>query len=123
MVSVSSSKNSSISTGAAQVMQSRRNMVSAKDAAQPTPCQWGVMDELYQRYHDECWGKPLHDERRLFELLCLECQQAGLSWSLILHRAHGLRRVYDGFDPEKWPRGPTSDSKPHARTPPPSAIA
>ena len=92
---------SSFSAGAAQVTQGQRGVVSAKDAAQPTPCQWGVMDELYQRYHDECWGKPLHDERRLFELLCLECQQAGLSWSLILHRADGLRRVYDGFDPEK----------------------
>lgn len=49
-------------------------------------------------YHDEEWGVPLHDEDRLFELLCLEGAQAGLSWSTILYRRDGYREAYDGFD-------------------------
>jgi DNA-3-methyladenine glycosylase I len=52
-------------------------------------------------YHDEEWGWPLHDERRLFELLCLEGAQAGLSWSTILKRREGYREAYDGFDAER----------------------
>jgi DNA-3-methyladenine glycosylase I len=51
-------------------------------------------------YHDEEWGRPLHDERRLFEMLCLEGAQAGLSWSTILNRREGYRAAYDGFDAE-----------------------
>lgn len=49
-------------------------------------------------YHDVEWGVPLHDEHRLFEMLCLEGAQAGLSWSTILHRRSGYREAYDGFD-------------------------
>lgn len=49
-------------------------------------------------YHDEEWGQPLHDERRLFEMLCLEGAQAGLSWSTILRRRDGYREAYQGFD-------------------------
>jgi DNA-3-methyladenine glycosylase I len=49
-------------------------------------------------YHDQEWGVPLHDERSLFELLCLEGAQAGLSWSTILNRRDGYRAAYDGFD-------------------------
>lgn len=52
-------------------------------------------------YHDEEWGRPLHDERRLFEMLCLESAQAGLSWATILHRRDGYRAAYDGFDAER----------------------
>jgi DNA-3-methyladenine glycosylase I len=52
-------------------------------------------------YHDEEWGVPLHDERRLFELLCLESAQAGLSWSTILKRRDGYRAAYEGFDAPK----------------------
>jgi DNA-3-methyladenine glycosylase I len=52
-------------------------------------------------YHDEEWGQPLHDERRLFEMLCLEGAQAGLSWSTILHRRDGYREAYDDFDAER----------------------
>jgi len=51
-------------------------------------------------YHDDEWGQPLHDERRLFEMLCLEGAQAGLSWSTILRRREGYRAAYDGFDAE-----------------------
>jgi DNA-3-methyladenine glycosylase I len=49
-------------------------------------------------YHDEEWGRPVHDERRLFEMLCLEGAQAGLSWSTILRRRDGYRAAYDDFD-------------------------
>jgi DNA-3-methyladenine glycosylase I len=52
-----------------------------------------------QRYHDAEWGVPLHDDRRLFELLILEGAQAGLSWSTILRKRDAYRRAFDGFDP------------------------
>jgi DNA-3-methyladenine glycosylase I len=52
-------------------------------------------------YHDEEWGQPLHDERGLFEMLCLEGAQAGLAWSTILRRREGYREAYDGFDAER----------------------
>jgi DNA-3-methyladenine glycosylase I len=52
-------------------------------------------------YHDEEWGVPLHHEQRLFELLCLESAQAGLSWSTILNRREGYREAYEGFDATK----------------------
>lgn len=52
-------------------------------------------------YHDEEWGRPLHDERRLFEMLCLEGAQAGLSWSTILRRRDGYREAYEDFDAER----------------------
>ena len=51
-------------------------------------------------YHDEEWGTPLHDERRLFEMLCLEGAQAGLAWSTILRRRDGYRAAYHDFDAE-----------------------
>lgn len=52
-------------------------------------------------YHDQEWGRPLHDEQRLFEMLCLEGAQAGLSWSTILRRREGYRAAYDDFDAER----------------------
>jgi len=52
-------------------------------------------------YHDEEWGQPLHDEQRLFEMLCLEGAQAGLAWSSILNRREGYREAYEGFDAER----------------------
>jgi DNA-3-methyladenine glycosylase I len=52
-------------------------------------------------YHDAEWGEPLHDERTLFELLCLEGAQAGLSWSTVLRRREGYRAAYEGFDPAR----------------------
>jgi DNA-3-methyladenine glycosylase I len=54
-----------------------------------------------QRYHDLEWGVPLHDDRKLFELLILEGAQAGLSWSTILHKREAYRSAFDGFDPVK----------------------
>lgn len=52
-------------------------------------------------YHDTEWGRPLHDEHRLFEMLCLEGAQAGLAWATVLRRRDGYRQAYDGFDPER----------------------
>ena len=52
-------------------------------------------------YHDEEWGRPVHDERALFEALCLSGAQAGLSWSTILRKREGYRRAFDGFDIER----------------------
>ncbi len=62
-------------------------------------CPWCGHDPLYRRYHDEEWGVPVHDDRRLFEFLVLEGAQAGLSWITILKRREGYRRAFRGFDP------------------------
>jgi len=62
-------------------------------------CGWCGTDELYVAYHDEEWGVPVRDDRTLFEFLILEGAQAGLSWSTILNKREGYRRLYDGFDP------------------------
>ena len=61
-------------------------------------CPW-ARNELAVRYHDEEWGVPLHDDRRLFEFLILEGAQAGLSWDTILRKREGYRAAYRGFDP------------------------
>ena len=64
-------------------------------------CDWVPADDpLYVAYHDEEWGVPEHDDRKLFELLVLEGAQAGLSWSTILRKRDGYRRLFAGFDPE-----------------------
>lgn len=63
-------------------------------------CAWATTD-LMKKYHDEEWGKPLHDDQALFELLILETMQAGLSWSTILNKRENYRKVLDGFDPYK----------------------
>ncbi|MEO6058553.1 MAG: DNA-3-methyladenine glycosylase I [Candidatus Limnocylindria bacterium] len=62
-------------------------------------CDWSVGDPLYEAYHDTEWGVPLHDDRRLFELLNLEGAQAGLAWITILRKRDGYRRAFDGWDP------------------------
>lgn len=64
-------------------------------------CGWAGDDPLYIRYHDEEWGRPLHDDRALFELLILEGMQAGLSWKCILHKREAFRRAFEGFDPAR----------------------
>ena len=55
----------------------------------------------YVAYHDDEWGRPLHDDRALFELLTLECFQAGLSWECVLNKREGFRQAYEGFDPAR----------------------
>lgn len=67
-------------------------------------CGWATSDPLYLAYHDEEWGVPVHDDRRLFEMLILEGAQAGLSWITILKRREGYRRAFQGFDPERIAR-------------------
>jgi DNA-3-methyladenine glycosylase I len=66
-----------------------------------TRCPWGVGDPLNLSYHDTEWGVPLHDERRLFELLNLEGAQAGLAWITILRKRDGYRRAFEGWDPQR----------------------
>ncbi len=70
---------------------------------QPTEprCPWCGEDPLYQAYHDNVWGRPVYDDRELFEKLCLDGQQAGLSWITILRKQHTYQQAYDGFDPHK----------------------
>ena len=63
-------------------------------------CGWAGTDPLYCAYHDDDWGRPLHDERALFELLTLEAFQSGLSWLTILRKRPAFREAFDGFDPE-----------------------
>ena len=67
-------------------------------------CPWGASDPLYLPYHDEEWGVPLHDDRRIFEMLVLEGAQAGLSWLTILRRRAAYRRAFDHFDPRRVAR-------------------
>lgn len=66
----------------------------------PVRCSWVNDDPLYLDYHDNEWGVPVRDERKLFEFLVLEGAQAGLSWITILKKREAFRRAYDGFDPE-----------------------
>jgi DNA-3-methyladenine glycosylase I len=61
-------------------------------------CAWAGSDTLYQHYHDEEWGVPLHDDQKLFELLILEGAQAGLSWITVLRKRENYRAAFDGFD-------------------------
>jgi DNA-3-methyladenine glycosylase I len=61
-------------------------------------CPWGDSSPLMRDYHDQEWGRPVHDDQRLFEMLCLEGAQAGLSWDTILRRREGYRAAYQGFD-------------------------
>jgi len=61
-------------------------------------CWWPGADPLYLRYHDEEWGRPVADDRRLFEKLCLEGFQSGLSWLTILRKRENFRAAFAGFD-------------------------
>ncbi len=61
-------------------------------------CPWGATDPLLRDYHDAEWGVPLHDDRRLFEFLCLEGAQAGLSWRTVLGKRERYREVFHDFD-------------------------
>jgi DNA-3-methyladenine glycosylase I len=67
-------------------------------------CIWAQASPSEEKYHDEEWGAPLHDDRLLFELLILEGAQAGLSWSTILNKREGYRKAFDNFDAQKIAR-------------------
>jgi DNA-3-methyladenine glycosylase I len=67
-------------------------------------CFWGASTPDYQRYHDDEWGQPVEDDARLFEKLCLEGFQSGLSWLTILRKRENFRAAFAAFDPEKVAR-------------------
>ncbi|MFZ5564547.1 MAG: DNA-3-methyladenine glycosylase I [Thermodesulfobacteriota bacterium] len=67
-------------------------------------CDWAGTDPDYIRYHDTEWGVPVHDDKKLFELLVLEGAQAGLNWLTILRKRPAYRAAFDGFDPERVAR-------------------
>jgi DNA-3-methyladenine glycosylase I len=67
-------------------------------------CTWAESDPLYLPYHDEEWGVPVHDDRRLFEMLILEGAQAGLSWLTILKKRGGYRKAFHNFDARRIAR-------------------
>ena len=64
-------------------------------------CPWPGDDSLMQRYHDDEWGVPVHDDRKWFEYIVLDAFQAGLSWKTILHRRKAFDAVFYGFDPQR----------------------
>ena len=64
-------------------------------------CNWVTTDELYIKYHDEEWGKPVYDDETIFEFLVLESFQAGLSWITILRKRENFRNAFDHFDYRK----------------------
>ena len=72
-----------------------------QNPAELARCPWCGDDALYTAYHDQEWGTPLHDDQKLFELLCLEGAQAGLSWITILRKREAYRQAFDQFDPVK----------------------
>jgi len=74
-------------------------------------CPWCLGSEQYRRYHDEEWGVPVHDDRKLFEFLTLEGAQAGLSWSTILAKRENYRRAFARFDPARVARFGPRDAK------------
>ena len=67
-------------------------------------CGWVTAEPLYVRYHDEEWGRPVHDDRTLFEFLVLEGAQAGLSWWTVLRKREAYRKAFEGFDPPRVAR-------------------
>ena len=64
-------------------------------------CSWAGDIPIYIDYHDNEWGRPVHDDRKLFEMLILEGAQAGLSWITVLKKRESYRKAFDGFDPSK----------------------
>jgi DNA-3-methyladenine glycosylase I len=78
---------------------------STRTKTEKKRCRWVPADDVdYIQYHDKEWGRPVHDDRLLFEMLTLEGAQAGLSWSTILHKRSGYRRAFANFDPRKVAR-------------------
>jgi DNA-3-methyladenine glycosylase I len=82
----------------------RRTLGARLHADGKRRCAWCPADPLYIAYHDAEWGVPLHDDGRLFEMLCLEGAQAGLSWITILRKRESYREAFDHFDAQKMAR-------------------
>lgn len=66
-----------------------------------TRCDWVGDSQIYMDYHDNEWGRPVHDDDKLFEMLILETMQAGLSWITVLKKRESYRETFDGFNPYK----------------------
>jgi len=66
-----------------------------------TRCDWPGSNELMQKYHDEEWGVPNHDDRKWFEYITLDAFQAGLSWAIVLNKRENFRRAFNNFDPNQ----------------------
>lgn len=64
-------------------------------------CAWANSSELIKKYHDEEWGRAIHDDRKLFEMLILESMSCGLSWEIVLKKRDYMRQAFDNFDPER----------------------
>ncbi len=64
-------------------------------------CSWAESNDADKKYHDEEWGVPVHDDRLLFEMICLEGAQAGLSWTTILNKREHYKKVFDNFNAKK----------------------
>ena len=73
-------------------------MVQKNKLIPETRCAWAGDDPLYHRYHDNEWGVPIHNDKKLFEFLVLEGMQAGLSWMTVLKKRQAFREAFDGFD-------------------------
>jgi DNA-3-methyladenine glycosylase I len=99
------------SNGAASCGDSKRYHREMNKADAKRRCPWCLGSEIYRRYHDEEWGVPVHDDRRLFEFLILEGAQAGLSWSTILNKRENYRRAFSRFDPVKVARFGARDAR------------
>jgi DNA-3-methyladenine glycosylase I len=82
----------------------RRKLGAQRHADGKLRCAWCPEDPLYIAYHDTEWGVPVHADQKLFEMLCLEGAQAGLSWLTILRKRETYRKAFDGFDAEKMAR-------------------
>src|SRR2546430_9434250 len=89
----------------------RQSMTKPREAKRlPVRCSW-ARSELMIRYHDEEWGVPVHDDRKLFEFLILEGAQAGLSWETILNKRDNYRKAFHNFVPTKVARYAARDVK------------
>ncbi|MEZ5287099.1 MAG: DNA-3-methyladenine glycosylase I [Vicinamibacterales bacterium] len=100
-------RRSTVSTAATEVPPSGSNrphdglLVGADERVR---CWWAGDDPVYVRYHDEEWGRPVRNDHRLFEKICLEGFQSGLSWITILRKREHFREAFEGFDPERVAR-------------------
>jgi len=82
-----------------------------KQSKQPIRCPWAGSDPIYLDYHDNEWGTPVHEDKKLFEMLILEGFQAGLSWITILKRRENFRKAFDNWDWNKISRYTDKDIK------------
>lgn len=84
--------------------EQRRKLKVQRHADGKLRCAWCPADPLYVAYHDTEWGVPVRSDRHLFEMLCLEGAQAGLSWITVLRKRENYRKAFDDFDAEKMAR-------------------